>query len=346
MSVLLSICIPTYNRPKMLKRLYDSFLHNALMKYGSQIEIIVCDNSDEKEAKLNQTIVGNRVGYYKNGTNLGFGGNVIQCTRKANGTFIWIISDDDWIDWCGFEQIMTYLPKAEKNNIDCLMLPYYFDNLFNEKVVSNLHTSWNVKKDVLIIDFIKHLNQLPFVFFPTAVLRLNKKRLEWIEKTYAGNYLIQIPLYLSMLEPTSKMHFLDTPVIRIHKSATDGKFYMVPTYNYRADVILFLKNEYGVDVTELLDKNYREILSWILGLRAGLHSTQVTDKERWYFIRMIINHITPKNILLTIAIILPKIFIRSPFIMYLSFRAARNKKSSDNVIFKTLRNFRTYRTTS
>ena len=50
---LLSICIPTYNRPNKLKRLYDFFLRRALNEYSNQIEIVVCDNSDNKNAQLN-----------------------------------------------------------------------------------------------------------------------------------------------------------------------------------------------------------------------------------------------------------------------------------------------------
>lgn len=95
--LLMSICIPTYNRVDKLNELLN-FILNEFEKYSDKIEILVSDNAStdhtnellkEKQKKKNKFI------YWTNNTNLGLIGNLIKLAKEAKGQYIWYIGDDD-----------------------------------------------------------------------------------------------------------------------------------------------------------------------------------------------------------------------------------------------------------
>ena len=70
---ILSIAIPTYNRSSNLQTLYEDFIGIVEKKCSGNIEIIICDNSDKKDAKRNQNIFSQTsIRYFKNKKNIGF----------------------------------------------------------------------------------------------------------------------------------------------------------------------------------------------------------------------------------------------------------------------------------
>ncbi|VVB93001.1 Glycosyl transferase family 2 [uncultured archaeon] len=321
---LLSICIPTYNRPEQIKTLYQTFLSRAFHEYGSQIEIIVCDNSDDEEASLNRSNLGPKVHYYKNKVNIDFHGNIIQCAKLANGQFIWIISDDDLILWNGFQSLMDYLPHASNECIDCIMLPYRNDD-FNKNQILNDQHEWGVEKDTNLLILLNAVgysyNHAPFCLFSNAVIRLNKKRLDWVANEFQGNYNIQIPLFLCMLKPESRLHFLDTVVIQY--TATYHIGLPLPTfYKSMKDVLLFIGREYGVDVTKASDLLYNKILSLIMAHRVGICNYKNTDRLRWSLLTKLPQHLHIKTVILAFMVVMPGILIRIPYIFYLSIHYA------------------------
>ncbi|VVB92215.1 Glycosyl transferase family 2 [uncultured archaeon] len=329
---LLSICIPTYNRPNKLKRLYDFFLRRALNEYSNQIEIVVCDNSDNKNAQLNQTTLGNSVHYSKNEINLGFSGNLVRCAEEATGQFIWFISDDDLVDWNGFRRLIDYLPYAAEQGIDCIMLPYFTKNNSGEVKIYNDSNSWGKGRDVDIATFVTPLRQLPFVLFSSVVVRLDKKNLNQIAKEFSGNFLIQIPFFFSMLKMESKLHFLDDCVIEFISDSSDGDWRLALMYRYKIDVFLFLKR-YGIDVATLMDNGYKEMLLCMLSHRGGIANIEYADKDRWSVLADLGHHLNMKTILLAFALIVPKVLIRQPYIFYQSIKYAQDNR---NLSIKTV----------
>ncbi len=92
---LVSICIPTYNREKMVGKAIGS----ALAQTYRNIEVIVVDNAstDATEAVV-RSYADPRLKFFKNPTNLGLFGNFNQCLAHAQGEFIHILHSDDYID--------------------------------------------------------------------------------------------------------------------------------------------------------------------------------------------------------------------------------------------------------
>lgn len=92
---LVSICIPTYNRARMIGKAIES----ALGQTYRNIEVIVVDNASSDDT---ETIVAayrdERLRYVRNDRNLGLFGNFNRCIELSQGVYLHILHSDDYID--------------------------------------------------------------------------------------------------------------------------------------------------------------------------------------------------------------------------------------------------------
>jgi len=91
-SPLVSICIPTYNRPDFLLKALDSCFKQTYKNY----EIVITDNSSDNRTK--QAILAlknNKIRYYKNSHNIGSFKNLQKTASLAKGKYIKFLLDDD-----------------------------------------------------------------------------------------------------------------------------------------------------------------------------------------------------------------------------------------------------------
>lgn len=96
MDFLLTIAIPTYNRLEKLKIALERVMDD--IKGHDEIELFVSDNASTdgtKEYVENVQKENSNLKYYRNEANLGFDGNFLNCFRRAQGKYLWILSDDD-----------------------------------------------------------------------------------------------------------------------------------------------------------------------------------------------------------------------------------------------------------
>lgn len=96
MSTLFTIAIPTYNRPHLLEKSINS----AINQIGvNDFEVIVVDNgNDSSETKaVIDKYKNDNLYYYKNENNIGMFGNWNRCIELANGKYVTILNDDDWL---------------------------------------------------------------------------------------------------------------------------------------------------------------------------------------------------------------------------------------------------------
>jgi glycosyltransferase involved in cell wall biosynthesis len=89
---IVSICIPTFNRPRLLKEAIQSCLNQTF----SDFEIIITDNSANDDSR---TIVREfsdvRLRYFKNENNIGPHANSARALSLATGKYIkWLMDDD------------------------------------------------------------------------------------------------------------------------------------------------------------------------------------------------------------------------------------------------------------
>lgn len=113
---LVSICIPTYNRPELLKELLDSIFCQKFTNF----EVIITDNSsNEKTKDLITSVFGNKnIIYHKNHINLGMGGNTIKALGCVRGKYFTFTADDDiWIDKEKLKKQVNFLEQNPQINI-------------------------------------------------------------------------------------------------------------------------------------------------------------------------------------------------------------------------------------
>lgn len=94
-NVPLSIVIPTYNRSQYLERCLNSILNQDM----DDFEIIVSDNNstDDTKEMMSKYISEPKILYVRNGMNLGARKNTYMATKLAKGTYVFWLSDDDYM---------------------------------------------------------------------------------------------------------------------------------------------------------------------------------------------------------------------------------------------------------
>jgi glycosyltransferase involved in cell wall biosynthesis len=143
--MILSICIPTYNRDKFLKVCLENLLPQAT-KYKEVVEIIVIDN-DSKDNTY--SVVNNFIKHYpflkyhRNIKNIGYTGNQIKAYTLPMGIYTAFLSDDDVYLNTLLDKLLNilYLKKY-----DFVALNYYgFKDNFNVVYSSNFAPQNNVE---------------------------------------------------------------------------------------------------------------------------------------------------------------------------------------------------------
>ena len=90
-SMLFSICVPTRNRPDLLREAISS----ALAQDYPDFEVVVVDNASDADTARAVGQFGRRIRYYRHSQLLSMPDNWNSCLRLARGDFVTILHDDD-----------------------------------------------------------------------------------------------------------------------------------------------------------------------------------------------------------------------------------------------------------
>lgn len=141
--MLLSICIPNYNRSKYLNNCLNSIL---LAKSFSSLKFEICISDNGSKENITSVInhykkKGLKINYNKNKKNLGFGANFYKVVKMAKGEFIWLIGNDDLL----YVYALKKLEKLFCKNED---VDFYFINSssLNSKFVFKHKQPFDTKK--------------------------------------------------------------------------------------------------------------------------------------------------------------------------------------------------------
>ena len=108
-NILLSICIPTWNRGNLALKNIKRLLQ---LPYDSEVEFVVSDNGSQKyikEYKQIESLSDSRVKYYRFPKNMGVIANFENVIRIAEGKFTLLLSDEDAINIRAIAHYMNLL---------------------------------------------------------------------------------------------------------------------------------------------------------------------------------------------------------------------------------------------
>lgn len=122
--MLLSICIPTYNRVSSLNNCLNSIL---IAKNFFNIDFEVCISDNASSENINDVInlykKYFRINYHRNKKNYGVGYNILKSVSLAKGKYSWIIGNDDLLLPYTFKRLNKILNKKK--------IDFFYINSFN-----------------------------------------------------------------------------------------------------------------------------------------------------------------------------------------------------------------------
>lgn len=324
---LLSICVPTYNRSEEIKALNDSFLVKVLDIYGEDVEVRVCDNSDDVIAEFNRANLDERIKYSKNDGNIGFAGNVLRCASLAEGEYLWLLPDNDDVLWDGFESMMDTL---QQRSSDCFLVPYVMKNHFGNTIEFNYDFLESGRNYTAFDVLSSNPGFLPFVLLSSGIVRLDKSCIGEIRDKLSGNIFVQIALLLSMLQDMAAIQVLQRPVID-YKVEIRGRFAPVSLFDSIIELLDYLSTKYESvrsNRVERANRAYRSLLFLLLSHYSGLCFVMGVDGARKVFLTRLISYLDIKNILMALVIMLPRLISGQLYIILLAKDYANKESTS------------------
>lgn len=151
----ITVCLPVYNGSETIKETIYSILSQSF----SYFELVIVDNcSTDNTVSIIRKINDRRIKIYLNKKNLGCGGNLNACLKRAKGDILFFISDDDIAEIHALEKV--YQAFQKDYNIGIVVRPYFWfynnknipvritTQFIEEKIVS-INDSFNNIKDVI-----------------------------------------------------------------------------------------------------------------------------------------------------------------------------------------------------
>jgi len=151
--MLLTICIPTFNRSEQLNKLLDSIskINNNFLK---KIEILISDNNSTDNTKdiVSKFLYLPNIKYVQQTSNIGAAKNLIYLYNLAKGKWVFGIGDDDLINK-DFNLLENILEKSIKDTYfflgTCNFKNFIFINFINDGQINKKELFYKILKNSL-----------------------------------------------------------------------------------------------------------------------------------------------------------------------------------------------------
>jgi len=110
----ISICIPNYNRPHLVKQALESIINQTVKPF----EVLVVDDvSTDDMSEIKDICFANGYKFIQNKTNLGLMKNINHCIDLATGEYITLLHNDDILSPYFIEETNKFLNLFKGHNI-------------------------------------------------------------------------------------------------------------------------------------------------------------------------------------------------------------------------------------
>lgn len=224
---LLTVAIPTYNRPETLEVIIKQFLKEDPNKF----ELLIADDASPDNGKTAVMIKKYQdqmpnLTYHRNPKNLGFSGNVLQLYDMTKTDYIWYLCDDDEVTPGCIDEIIE---RLNKHNPTVAVLNHTWVDPYGVKKTAGVNEN-QIYAD--IEDLTDYQPLMRMTLLSTLVLKRIISTDEIRKTNYDSNVFVQITLGLLILSKDFKYAELAiTPVNRI-VGYKYGEFFKFITVDY------------------------------------------------------------------------------------------------------------------
>lgn len=152
---ILSICIPTYKRPRLLKQLLSSIAFALRELESGQVDVHVRRNGPDDEAeKVLRCFEGSMLLFsHENSTNVGPVQAIFNAAKDATGEYLWLIGDDDIIHSDGILRVIHALLVCKERKLPaCVINHEIVQNTYRDYIISNFHKKPKVEQSRPLFD--------------------------------------------------------------------------------------------------------------------------------------------------------------------------------------------------
>ncbi len=252
---LLTIGIPTFNRAKYLDRCLHSII-KQLDGINREIELIVSNNAstDSTKAVVDKHASTTKISYFENKINLGPDSTSSMCFEKANGQYVWILGDDEFLLDGSLKQIVDLLKDKDYGDVYLQCIPYHLEEELDNKPIAGTQTI--SFKDPL--EFIKKIHY--YVTFISGNI-INKSILPGglNYQKYIGTNIVQVGWTIPAIYAAKENLFIETPLIAA-KQNNSGGYQFVNTFAKNYNFILkdLVKKGYDKNIIKITNTNLIE----------------------------------------------------------------------------------------
>lgn len=253
----ISICIPTYKRTDLLKKLLDSIKIQTYKNF----EILINDNSPDNSVELlvNSYLSDLPILYERNRPAVSAGVNCIKVMQRATGDWVKVMHDDDWF---ATNDALSFFAEAAihsgKDFIFCGSTQVWLDA---DKTEEDILTS---EKKQMLDDSTFCLFYLNVIGHPSVVMH---KRDPAIQYDANFNWVLDIDYYMRYFNVHPGYYYISKKLVNIGKGSTQesNKYYKnikveLPEYFFllsKYEPGLCLKNEYVFHLIWNMLKRYK-----------------------------------------------------------------------------------------
>ncbi len=249
---LLTIGIPTYNRAIYLDRCLNS-IAMQVEEVKQHIEFIVTNNASTDNTKevVNKYAEKLNINYYEREVNLGPDSTSSLCFDKANGKYVWVLGDDEYLIDGSLRIIINLLKNKNYGDVYLHCIPFHREEDVDETPVKDAKViTYNDP-----VEFVRKIHY--YVTFISGNI-INKSILpaNFNYQNFMNTNIVQVGWTIKAIFAADENLFVETPLFAA-KQNNSGGYQFVTTFakNYNFILKSLVKEGYHKDIVDITNIN-------------------------------------------------------------------------------------------
>ena len=280
--VILTICIPTYNRAAALKQCIESLM-SSMDGHWAHCELIVLDNASTDNTNEIVRLIcenGAPVQYVRNDENIGGDRNIAKSLTIGTGEYVWCMGDDDLAEHGFISEVL----RCIREGADAVIVNFSTWNSdmthqIKRRQFSSMTDAIYEKPAAVLSDFGINVSFISCIVARRSCLSSlpYEQRAPFIETG-----LSQVLAFYFGIKAMRRVHYVATPLLR-NRTAPNRGYYWGNVFITGAAIILDRIQSFGYSVQSLSaargDVITRYIVPRLIAERAGRVSDETSGCE-------------------------------------------------------------------